>query len=198
MVTPHPSRIHAFESAQAFEAWLRKHHGSEPEVYLRVYKAKSGIPSIQIADALDLALCFGWIDGVRKAFDRDSYLQRYSPRRAQSPWSKLNREHAARLIAAGRMTPAGLAEIERAKADGRWERAYAGSKQLEFPDDLLRAIRKDDRAHATYRKLDRKNLFALAFRLSQLKTDEGRKKKIAAFVAMLAKGEAPHPIKPQK
>ncbi|MET0285414.1 MAG: YdeI/OmpD-associated family protein [Polyangiales bacterium] len=193
MVTPDPNRIHEFKTAKAFEAWMRKHHDKEPELYLRVFKAKSGVPSITIAEALDVALCWGWIDGLRKGLDEQSYLQRYTPRRKQSPWSQINRDHVARLIAAERMTEHGHREIERAKADGRWDRAYAPGAKTEVPEDLVKAIRKNKQALATFHTLSRQNQFALAFRLGQLKTEAGRQKRIAAFVEMLAKGELIHP-----
>lgn len=193
MVTPDPKRIHSFEGARAFEAWLRKHHGSEPEIYLRIYKAGSGVVGIKIAEALDVALCWGWIDGLRKALDAQSYLQRYSPRRAQSPWSQINRDHVARLTAAGRMAEPGLHEVERAKADGRWQRAYAPGRETEVPADLLAAIRKSKPALRTFETLNRHNQFALAFRLGQLKTEAARSRRIAAYVEMLARGEVIHP-----
>jgi uncharacterized protein YdeI (YjbR/CyaY-like superfamily) len=198
MVTPDPHRIHEFKTAKAFEAWMRKHHDREPELYLRVFKTRSGMPSITIAEALDVVLCWGWIDGLRKSLDEVSYLQRYTPRRKQSPWSQINRDHVARLIEAGRMTEHGQREIERAKADGRWDRAYAPGATMQVPEELVKAIRKNKLALATYRTLSKQNLFALAFRLGQLKTEAGRQKRIAAFVEMLAKGELIHPQAPKK
>ncbi|HEX5661516.1 MAG TPA: YdeI/OmpD-associated family protein [Polyangiales bacterium] len=193
MVTPDPNRVHVFKTARAFEAWMRKHHDKEPEVFLRVYKTKSGVPSITIGDALDVVLCWGLIDGLRKSFDEHSYLQRYTPRRKQSPWSQINRDHVARLITAERMTEHGLREIERAKADGRWDRAYAPGRDTEVPADLVQAIKANARALATFKTLNRQNQFGLAFRLGQLKTEAGRTKKIAAFVEMLAQGKLLHP-----
>jgi uncharacterized protein YdeI (YjbR/CyaY-like superfamily) len=193
MVTPDPNRIHVFKTAKAFEAWMRKHHASEPEVYLRIYKKGAALQGITISEALDVVLCWGWIDGLRKALDAQSYLQRYTPRRKQSPWSQINRDHVARLIAEGRMTPRGLSEIEKAKADGRWERAYAPGRATEVPADLVKAIEANAKALATFKTLNRQNQFALAFRLGQLKTEAGRKKRIAAFVEMLARGELLHP-----
>jgi uncharacterized protein YdeI (YjbR/CyaY-like superfamily) len=193
MVTPDPNRIHVFKTAKAFEAWMRKHHDKEPEVYLRIYKKGAETQGITIKEALDVVLCWGWIDGLRKSLDAVSYLQRYTPRRKQSPWSQINRDHVARLIAAERMTEHGLREIERAKADGRWARAYAPGRDTEVPPDLVKAIRGNAKALATFETLSRQNLFALAFRLGQLKTEAGRQKRIAAFVEMLARGELIHP-----
>jgi uncharacterized protein YdeI (YjbR/CyaY-like superfamily) len=198
MVTPDPARIHAFKTAKAFESWMRKHHDKEPEVYLRVYKVSSGVPSITIKEALDVVLCWGWIDGLRKSHDAESYLQRYTPRTKKSPWSQINRDHVMRLIDAGRMTAHGQREIDAAKADGRWDAAYAGGAKMEMPADLVAAITRSPKAHALYQKLGRTNLYALAFRLGQLKTEAGRARRITAFVEMLERGETLHPMKPQR
>jgi uncharacterized protein YdeI (YjbR/CyaY-like superfamily) len=145
-----------------------------------------------VAEALDVALCWGWIDGIRKSFDDQSFLQRYTPRRSKSLWSQINREHVARLTAAGRMTPAGERQVEAAKADGRWKAAYAPIRratEATIPDDLRAAIDANPRARKTFKTLGRTNLFALAFRTNNMKTPAGRAKKIASLVAMLARGE---------
>ena len=144
------------------------------------------------AQALDVALCWGWIDGIRKSFDDRSFLQRYTPRRARSIWSQINRDHVARLTAAGRMTPHGQRQVDAAKADGRWDAAYApmrSASEATIPADLRAAIEANPRARKTFRTLGRQNLFALAFRTNNMKTPAGRAKKIAALVAMLARGE---------
>ena len=140
-------------------------------------------------------LCWGWIDGIRKAFDDRSYLQRYSPRRAKSLWSQINRDHVARLTKAGRMTAHGQQQVDAAKADGRWRSAYAPMRDLDdhFPEDLRKAIDASPRARKTFQTLGRQNLYALAFRTNGMKTPAGRAKKIAALVAMLERGERPHP-----
>src|SRR5689334_13575484 len=190
-----PTRFKAFPSEQAFEAWLAKHHDKESELWIRIYKKGSGVPTVTPAQAIDVVLCWGWIDGQRKGYDEQSFLQRYSPRRPKSIWSETNRDNVARLIKAKRMTPHGLRHVEAAKADGRWAAAYKGSRTMTMPADLLRAIEADPKAAATYAKLDKQNLFALAFRLGNLKTAAGREKKIAAFVQMLQRGEAIYPIK---
>ena len=187
-----PSTIAAFETAQAFERWLRSHHDKERQLYLRLYKKGSGVASLTYAEALDVALCWGWIDGLKKSYDELSFLQRFSPRKPGSVWSQINREHVARLIAAGRMTPHGLAHVEAAKANGRWDAAYAGARTMTLPDDLREAIERDTQARATFKTLDKANLYALAFRLGNTKTPAARVKKIAAFVAMLARGETLH------
>jgi uncharacterized protein YdeI (YjbR/CyaY-like superfamily) len=191
-IIPNPKKIKSFRNEAAFEKWLRTNHTREAEVWLRVYKKGSGVPSITTAQALDIALCWGWIDGLRKALDERSFLQRYSPRRARSVWSQINREHIARLTAAGRMTPHGQRQVDAAKADGRWDAAYAPIRTATkdtIPDDLRAAIEASPRARKTFRTLGRQNLFALAFRTNNMKTPAGRARKIAALVAMLERGE---------
>jgi uncharacterized protein YdeI (YjbR/CyaY-like superfamily) len=191
-VVPDPRRIKGFTSASAFEKWMRANHARESEIWLRIYKKGTGVPTITAADALDVALCWGWIDGIRKSFDDQSFLQRYTPRRAKSIWSQINREHVARLTAAGRMTPAGQRQVDAAKADGRWKAAYAPMRRTTestIPDDLRAAIDANPRARKTFETLGRTNLFALAFRTNNMKTPAGRARKIASLVAMLARGD---------
>jgi uncharacterized protein YdeI (YjbR/CyaY-like superfamily) len=205
-VVPDPKRIHAFETQQALETWLRKNHASEPELWLKVHKKGSGLRSVTCAEALDVMLCWGWIDGLRKSLDSVSFLQRYSPRRAKSPWSQVNREHVARLTKAGRMTVHGQKQIDAAKADGRWRAAYAPIRAASvdtLPADLRAAVEANARARKTFKTLNRMNLFALAFRTNHMKTPAGRAKKIADLVAMLARGETVVPqkkpaVKPRK
>lgn len=192
-VIPNPSAIRAFKSQAEFERWLSEHHDKESEVFIRIYKKGSGIPSVTPAEAIDVVLCWGWIDAIRKAYDAESFLQRYTPRRAKSVWSQINREHVARLIAEKRMTPHGLRQVEAAKADGRWDAAYAGQAKATLPEDLLAAIAKVPKAQRTFEGMNKTNRFALGFRLGSLKTAEGRAKRIAAFVQMLARGEMLHP-----
>ena len=195
-VIPQSRNIRTFRTQAAFESWMRKNHAREREVWLRLFKKGSGVPSITIAEALDTVLCWGWIDGIRKGFDERSYLQRYTPRRAKSIWSQINREHVARLTKAGRMTPHGQRSVDAAKADGRWSSAYAPMRSAlhdQFPKDLRRAIEASPRARKTFRSLGRQNLYALAFRTANMKTPAGRAKKIAALVEMLERGETPYP-----
>jgi len=197
-VIPDQKRIRTFESRKTLETWMRAHHDKWPELWLKVHKKNSGLGSVTTPEALDVMLCFGWIDGLRKSCDEKSFLQRYTPRRAKSIWSQVNREHVARLIAAGRMTRHGQAQIDAARKDGRWEAAYAPIRAVSadnLPADLLAAIRKNARAKKTFAGLNRMNLFALAFRTNNMKTVAGRAKKIALLVAMLARGET---IRPQK
>jgi uncharacterized protein YdeI (YjbR/CyaY-like superfamily) len=191
-VVPDRRRIRAFASEAAFDTWLAAHHDSEPEVWIKIHKKSSGLASVTAAQALDVALCWGWIDAIRKGLDERSFLQRYTPRRRKSRWSQINREHVARLVAAGRMTPHGQREVDAAKADGRWDEAYApirASTPATVPADLRRAIEANPRAKGTFRSLNRQNLFALAFRTSAMRTPAGRARKIATLVAMLARGE---------
>ena len=191
-VVPNPKHIRAFRSEAAFDAWLRQNHARETEIWLRIYKKGSGQPTVTNAEALDVVLCWGWIDGIRKAFDDKSFLQRYTPRRARSIWSQINRGHVARLTAAGRMKPSGQRQVDAAKADGRWDAAYApirAATENTIPDDLRAAIDADPRARKTFQTLGRQNLFALVFRTNNMKTPAGRARKIASLVAMLARGE---------
>jgi uncharacterized protein YdeI (YjbR/CyaY-like superfamily) len=192
-VTVDPGRIREFSDAASFYAWLGEHHAAEPEVWIKIHKVGSGLPSITPREAIDVALCWGWIDAIRKGFDERSYLQRYVPRGRKSTWSRINVENVARLIAEGRMTEAGLAHVEAAKADGRWERAYRGARDMAIPDDLRAAIDAEPAARATFERSSSQNRFALAFRLHNLKTEAGRRRKIAAFVEMLKRGETIHP-----
>jgi uncharacterized protein YdeI (YjbR/CyaY-like superfamily) len=191
-VVPDPKTIRAFRSAAAFETWMRANHARAAELWLRIYKKDSGKPTVTIAEALDIVLCWGWIDGIRKGFDDESFLQRYTPRRARSLWSQINREHVARLTAAGRMQPAGQQQVDKAKADGRWDAAYApirSTSEASIPGDLRAAIDANPRACQTFRTLSRQNLFALVFRTNNMKTPAGRARKIASLVEMLARGE---------
>jgi len=191
-VIPNPKKIKSFASAGAFEAWLAKNHARETELWLKIHKKDSGLPSVTHKDALDVALCWGWIDAIRKSFDDRSFLQRFTPRRSKSIWSQVNKGHVARLIKAGRMTPHGQRQVDAAKADGRWAAAYAPIRlatEAGVPGDLRAAIAANPRATKTFKMLGRMNLFALAFRTNAMKTPAGRDKKIAALVAMLARGE---------
>ena len=185
--------MHEFKDAESFHAWLGAHHDTEPEVWIKIHKVGSGLNSITPKQAIDVVLCWGWIDGVRKGLDDRSFLQRYTPRGKKSIWSLINVENVARLIAEGRMTEHGLAQVEAAKADGRWARAYASGKEMAIPDDLQAAIDADPKAREMLANLSAQNRFALAFRTHNMKTEAGRKRKIEALVAMLARGETIYP-----
>jgi uncharacterized protein YdeI (YjbR/CyaY-like superfamily) len=188
----------AFETSEQWEEWLAANHRSASGIRMLVAKKGSGIPSLTITEALDVALCYGWIDGVRNGIDDKWYLQTYTPRRARSLWSQVNQGKVAALIEAGRMRPAGHAEIERAKADGRWDAAYAPVRNSEVPDDLAAAIAVSPRAAEFFPQLTSQNRFALVFRTNNAKRAETRARRIADFVAMLERGETVYPQKPQK
>jgi uncharacterized protein YdeI (YjbR/CyaY-like superfamily) len=187
-----PKRVHAFADMAAFNDWLARHHDREPEVWIRVYKVRSGTASITPKEAIDVALCWGWIDAVRKGLDEISFLQRYTPRGRKSVWSQINVDNVARLIAEGRMTEHGLKAVDAAKADGRWAQAYR-VKGAALPDDLRAAIEADPAARATFDGLSAQNRFALIFRTEAMKTEAGRRRKIEQFVDMLRRGETLHP-----
>ena len=188
-----PDKVREFEDAEAFYAWLGRHHDQTDELWIKVHKVASGFKSITPKEAIDVVLCWGWIDAVRKGHDDRSYLQRYTPRTAKSIWSKINVDNVARLIAEGRMTEHGLKQVEAAKADGRWDRAYGSGKDMKIPDDLQAAIDAEPAAKAMLARLTEQNRFALAFRTHHMKTEAGRKKKIAALVEMLSRGETIYP-----
>ena len=192
-VVPKPENIRDFPDAASFERWLAANHATAGELWLKIHKKESGLPTVTYAEALDIALCWGWIDGQKKPFDENSFLQRFCPRGAKSIWSQRNIANVERLVAAGRMTPHGEGQIEAAKADGRWQRAYAAGRDMEVPADLLAAIAANPAAQEVFETLNRQNRFALAFRTGNLRTPAGRAKKIAGFVEMLARGETLHP-----
>jgi uncharacterized protein YdeI (YjbR/CyaY-like superfamily) len=188
-----PEKVREFKTKQDFYDWLAAHHDRESEVWIRIFKVASGLPSITPVEAIDAVLCWGWIDAVKKSLDEKSYLQRYTPRGRKSIWSQINVNNVARLVDEGRMTEHGLREVQAAKADGRWDRAYGSGKDLKIPDDLQAAIDADPKAQAMLAALSAQNRFALAFRVHNMKTPAGRERKIATFVEMLAKGETIYP-----
>jgi uncharacterized protein YdeI (YjbR/CyaY-like superfamily) len=181
-----------FETAEEFEAWLAEHGADADEVLVRMAKRHTGVASLDWASAVDVALCFGWIDGQARRIDGDWFVQRFTPRRAKSIWSKVNRQKAEALIAAGRMRPAGLAEIERAKADGRWEAAYDAMSTATVPDDLAAALAAADLTDA-FAGLSSRNRYAILHRVQTAKKPETRARRIEKYVGMLAAGETPYP-----
>ncbi len=185
--------IVAFASAEAWASWLKEHHADADGVWIRMAKKGSGIESVGLPEALALAICFGWIDGRREAHDERFFLQRYTPRRSRSRWSRINRESAERLIAEGRMRPAGLAEAERAKADGRWEAAYDSPSRMKVPEDLQRELDARPAAKAFFEGLSSQNRYAILYRLQDAKRPETRARRLATFVAMLEAGETIYP-----
>jgi uncharacterized protein YdeI (YjbR/CyaY-like superfamily) len=184
----------AFKTAESFYKWLGRHHDRADEVWIKIHKVGSGLKSITPAEAIDVVLCWGWIDGTRKGFDDKSFLQRYTPRTKKSSWSQINVDNVARLVKEGRMTEHGLRAVEAAKADGRWDRAYR-IKGTTMPADLQAAIDAEPKARRMFDKLSAQNRFALAFRTQNMKTEAGRRRKIESFVAMLKRGETIYPQK---
>jgi uncharacterized protein YdeI (YjbR/CyaY-like superfamily) len=179
--------------AAAWRTWLAEQHASSPGVWLVLHKKGGMVTGLTYDLALDEALCFGWIDGQVGSRDAGSYRQRFTPRRSKSPWSARNVEHVARLTQAGRMTPVGQGAVDAAKADGRWDKAYAGQATAELPEDLLAAIAALPAAQAMFDVLTATNRFTLFYRVNEAKRPETRAKRIAQFVEMLALGETPHP-----
>jgi uncharacterized protein YdeI (YjbR/CyaY-like superfamily) len=180
--------------AAQWRAWLADNHSTSTGVRLVLAKKGAAAPtSLTYADALCEALCYGWIDGHLTRGDHASYRVRFTPRRARSPWSKRNADMAERLISEGRMQPAGLAEVERAKADGRWQRAYGGSASLEVPDDLRDALAASPDAQKMWSVLTRTNKFSIVYRVQEAKRAETRARRIQQYVEMLARGDTPHP-----
>lgn len=181
----------SFATPDALDAWLARHHATERELWVRIFKKDSGTASVTWNDCVVVSLAWGWIDGQKRSLDDASFLQRLTPRRAGSNWSKKNREHAERLIAEGRMRPTGLAHVEAARADGRWEKAYSGSSEMVIPGDFLAALEKDREAAQRFETLNRASLFSIYHRVETAKRPETRAKRIADLVGKLARGEEP-------
>jgi len=184
-----PAKVHAFKDAAALEKWYAKNHAKADEMWIKIAKIGSGIASVTNAECLDAALSWGWIDSTRKSYDDQVYLQKYAPRTKTSTWSKINIGHVDRLRRAGRMQPSGEAEVQRAKDDGRWDKAYGGFRGDDFPADLLAAIEAEPKALELFETLTAQNRFSLAFRTHKMKTEAGRARKIAELVDMLRRGE---------
>jgi uncharacterized protein YdeI (YjbR/CyaY-like superfamily) len=180
-----------FDGPEAFEAWLDAHGEESAEVWIKMAKKHTGVTSLDWARAVEVALCFGWIDGKAQRIDDDWYLQRFTPRRAKSTWSKINRQKVEALTAAGRMRPAGLAEVERAKADGRWDAAYDSMTTATVPEDLARALEEAGLSE-TFAGLDSRNRYAILHRIQTATKPETRARRIAKYVGMLAAGEKPY------
>ncbi|HSQ64868.1 MAG TPA: YdeI/OmpD-associated family protein [Polyangiaceae bacterium] len=184
--------ILALERAAEWHAWLAEHHARSRGVLLRIPKA-GGPKALTYASALDVALAWGWIDSQKRALDATAWLQRFTPRTAKSPWSKINRAKAEALLAAGKLEPPGRAEVERARRDGRWDRAYDGARAATVPDDLAAALARNPRARTFFEKLDSANRYAILYRIQTAKKPETRAERVTKFVAMCAKGETVHP-----
>jgi uncharacterized protein YdeI (YjbR/CyaY-like superfamily) len=189
-VDPKPDDpIEFFAKPAEFDRWLRKHHGTASCVWVKYAKKSTGIASINWDQAVDVALCYGWIDGQSKSLGETHTLQRFTPRGKRSKWSKLNRERVERLTQEGRMRPAGVAEVERAKADGRWDAAYDSPKNMTVPDDLAKALAKSAKARKFFESLNSTNRYAILYRLQDAKKPETRAKRLDKFVEMLKNGE---------
>ncbi|MCE9670847.1 YdeI/OmpD-associated family protein [Myxococcus stipitatus] len=190
--TPDGLPIIAFTGPADWEAWLSKNHASERGLWLKLFKKGAGAPPLTYAQALDVALCWGWIDSHKRAYDDAAWIQRFSPRGPRSLWSQINREKVAALIAAKRMQPAGLVHVERAKADGRWDNAYASQSRSAIPEDFEAALDANPRAKAFFSTLDSANRYAVLFRIQNVKKAETRARNIVRFVEMLARHEKIH------
>jgi uncharacterized protein YdeI (YjbR/CyaY-like superfamily) len=182
-----------FASRDAWDAWLAEHHEDADGVWIKIAKKASGIESVTHPEALEVALCYGWIDGLRDRLDDEYFLQRFTPRRPRSKWSKINCGKATELIEQGRMRPAGLKEVERAKADGRWDAAYDPWSTVTVPDDLQRELDRNDTAREFFATLDSRNRYAILYRIQDAKKPETRARRIAQYVAMLNKREKLYP-----
>lgn len=185
-----------FQNAKAFESWLKKNHATVDGLWLKIAKRNANEPSVTYPEAVEIALCWGWIDGQKKGLDDQHYLQRFTPRRARSIWSKVNVEKVDALIKAGRMQAPGLAHIEAAKADGRWARAYDGARTSEVPEDLRTALEAQPRAQAFFATINAANRYAVLWRIQTAVKAETRARRIAQLVDMLARGETIHIFKP--
>ena len=196
-VVPDPGNIRDFPDAAVFEAWLAAEHRQAKELWLKIHRKGSGLPTVTYAEALDIALCWGWIDGQKKSLDDRHWLQRFTPRRARSLWSKVNVAKVAALIEAGRMQPPGHAQIEAAKADGRWAEAYDGARTSSVPDDLRAALDANPAAGRFFATINAGNRYAVTWRLQTAARPETRAKRIAQLVEMLGRGEVIHLFKPK-
>ena len=182
-----------FASREAWEAFLEGQHATSEGLWLKIAKKGSGIESVTYDQAVEVALCYGWIDGQVRKDNEDYYLQRFTPRRSRSKWSKVNRKKVAELIKRGEMKAAGLREVERAKADGRWDAAYDSPRTAMVPEDLLRELEKNEQARKFYYELDGRNRYAILYQIEDAKRPETREKRIAKYVAMLAEQKKPYP-----
>lgn len=180
-----------FKSIQAFEKWMGKNHSKSDGIWVKFYKKSSGIKTIVYAEALDVALCYGWIDSQLKSLDDKAYLQKFTPRRSKSVWSKRNIEHIQRLIKARKMKPAGLQQVKAAKADGRWAAAYGSQSEMQIPKDFLKELKKRKKAKEFFKTLKKANLYHISWHLHHAKKPETRERRIQKFIDMLNKGITP-------
>jgi uncharacterized protein YdeI (YjbR/CyaY-like superfamily) len=187
--------VKPFASKQAFAAWLAKHHAKSDGIWLKIAKKDTGIRSVVYAEAVEVALCYGWIDGQARKLDDTYYVQKFTPRRARSKWSKINCDRATKLIASGAMQPAGIAEVERAQADGRWDAAYDSPRNMQLPPELEQAFARNATARQFFETLDSRNRYAVLFRIDDAKRPETRQRRVEKFVDMLTRGETIYPPK---
>lgn len=189
---PTDREIVSFETAQAFDTWLEQHGSTSSGIYIRIAKKDSGIPSVSYAEAVEIALCHGWIDGIRKRYDDRAFLQRFTPRKPGSVWSAINKKKVQELMKARLMRPAGLATVKAAKAKGQWDKAYAPASTIKVPPDLAAALKKNKKAKAFFDTLTGSKHFAFLHRLHNARKEETRAKRLAQFIAMMERGEAFH------
>ncbi|TGL00859.1 YdeI/OmpD-associated family protein [Leptospira levettii] len=189
MAIPNTLPIIEFLSAESFEIWLEKNHKSSTGIWIKIFKKESGKKSITYKEALDVALCYGWIDSQKQSFDDQSWLQKFSPRTSKSIWSKINIGHVERLINEGKMKPEGLEAVEKAKAEGRWEKAYDSPSKMTVPEDFLKELQKNKKASEFYKSLNKTNLYSIGFRLQTAKRAETREKRMKEIIIKLEKGE---------
>lgn len=185
-------RIMQFKSSGSYRSWLKENHKKSSGIWIKIFKKDSNEISISYAEALDQSLCFGWIDGQKQKYDDHSWLQKFTPRRSKSSWSKVNVQHAERLIKSGEMTPAGLAVIEAAKSDGRWTKAYDSPGSAKVPDDFLKALENNKKAKTFFETLDKRNVYSIVYRLQTAKKPETREKRMKLILEMLKKGRKFH------
>jgi uncharacterized protein YdeI (YjbR/CyaY-like superfamily) len=186
-------KIMRFKSSRDFRTWLAKNHSQSDGIWLRVYKKNSAVTSVTYPAALDQALCYGWIDGQKKPYDQESWLQKFTPRGSKSGWSKINTEHAQRLIKSGEMAPAGAKAVSAAKADGRWETAYDSFSNATVPEDFLKELTKNAKAKAFFETLNKTNIYSITYRLQTAKKTETRERRMKLILGMLAEGKKFHP-----
>jgi uncharacterized protein YdeI (YjbR/CyaY-like superfamily) len=182
-------QVKSFSSREKWEAWLSENYDRQEGIWLRIFKKNSGKETVSHAEALDEALCYGWIDGQGKSYDEISWILKFTPRRAKSIWSKRNRDNVERLIKQKRMKPAGLKEIEKAKADGRWDAAYDSPKNMEVPADFINELKKDNKAYEFFKTLNKTNTYAIAWRLQTAKKPETRERRMKKILEMMTRQE---------
>jgi uncharacterized protein YdeI (YjbR/CyaY-like superfamily) len=184
--------VRSFATAEAWRTWLQKNQTKTEGLWLRIYKKDSGKKTVMYAEALDEALCYGWIDGQKKKYDAESFLQKFTPRRPKSMWSKRNQEHVERLIKERRMTAAGKAAIDAAKNDGRWDKAYDSPSTMTMPEDFLKMLKKDKKAYAFFKTLNKTDTYAIAWRLQSASKPETRAKRMESILSLLKEGKKLH------